>query len=159
MADNSPLTVSIPGFARQKVEVVPPGFFKGMQILVNGRPAPRGSHRGEYELTNDKGQAVKVTVRNQAFGLDYPQLMVDRKFIDIAPPLKWYWWALAVTPFLMVTFGQALGGLIGLIAVWVNIRLVRQSWHWLVRVAAVLGVTLLALAIWFLILLSLYRVT
>jgi hypothetical protein len=159
MFTSSPLPVSIPGFTHQKVEVIPPGFFKGMRLLVNGQPVPRGAHRGEYELTNDKGQPVKVKVCNQAFGLDYPQLMVGRQFINIAPPLKWFWWVLAVTPFLLVTFGQALGGLIGLIAVWVNIRLIRQPWHWLARVAAALGVTLLAVLLWFLILLTFYKET
>jgi glucan phosphoethanolaminetransferase (alkaline phosphatase superfamily) len=58
---------------------------------------------------------------------------------------------LAAVPFLLVTFGGGLGGLIGLIAVWINVRLIRKSWHWLVRLAVTLGVTLLAVALWFLI--------
>ena len=157
MVNNPPLAVSIPGFTRQKVEVVPPGFFKGIQLLVNGQPAPHGAHRGEYQLTDDKGQAVKVKFRNQAFGLDYPQLMIGRQFINIVPPLKWYWWGWSAVPFLMVTFGGALGGLIGLVAVWVNVRLIRQPWYWLARVAATLGVTLSAVAIWFLLFLSLFK--
>ena len=57
----------------------------------------------------------------------------------------------------MVTFGGALGGLIGLVAVWVNVRLIRQPWYWLARVAATLGVTLSAVAIWFLLFLSLFK--
>jgi hypothetical protein len=151
------LEVSIPGFTHQKVEVIPPGFFKGIQLLVNGKPAPQGSRRGEYQLTDDKGRAVSVKFRNQAFGLDYPQIMVGGQFINIVSPLKWYWWALAVVPLLLVAFGGGLGGLIGLIAVWVNVRLARQPWYWLARVGATLGVTLLAAGIWFLIFLSLYK--
>jgi hypothetical protein len=142
------VTISIPGFARQKVEVIPPGFFKGLQLLVAGQPAPRGERRGEYLLTDDKGQAVKARFRNQAFGLDYPQLQVGKQTINIAEPLKWYWWVLAALPFLLVTFGAALGGLIGLVAVWINIRLLRQPWHWVARLGATLGVTLLAVGLW-----------
>ena len=159
MINNSQLAVSIPGFTRQKVEVIPPGFFKGIQLLVNGKPAPRGARRGDYQLTNDKGQTVIVKFRNQAFGLDYPQIMVGGQFLNIVPPLKWYWWVLAAAPLLLVTFGGGLGGFIGLIAVWVNVRLIRQPWHWLLRVGVTLGVTLLAVAIWFLLFLSLYQET
>lgn len=142
------VTISIPGFARQKVEVIPPGFFKGLQLLVDGQPAPRGERRGEYLLTDDKGQTVKARFRNQAFGLDYPQLMVGRQMINIVEPLKWYWWVLVALPFLLVTFGAALGGLIGIIAVWINVRLLRQSWHWAARLGAILGITLLAMGLW-----------
>jgi hypothetical protein len=159
MINNPQQMVSIPGFTRQKVEVIPPGFFTGIMLLVNGQPAPHGAHRGEYRLRDDKGQTVTVKFRNQAFGLDYPQLMVGQQFINIVPPLRWFWWVWAAVPFLLVTFGGALGGLIGLIAVWVNVRLVRQPWHWLLRVGATLGVTLLAVAIWFLLFLSLYKET
>lgn len=85
MINNSQLAVSIPGFTRQKVEVIPPGFFKGIQLLVNGKPAPRGARRGDYQLTNDKGQTVIVKFRNQAFGLDYPQIMVGGQFLSRSP--------------------------------------------------------------------------
>jgi hypothetical protein len=155
MINDLQLAVSIPGFTRQRVEVIPPGFFKGIQLLVNGKPVPRGARRGEYRLTDDKGQAVILKFRSQAFGLDYPQILVGGKFIDIVPPLKWYWWALAAIPLLLVTFGGGLGGLIGLIAVWINVRLIRQPWHWLARVGATLVVTLLSVVIWFLIILQL----
>ena len=136
---SSPIPVAIPGFKRQKVEVIPPGFFKGLHLLLNGQPAPRGERRGEYQLTDDKGQMVRARFRNQAFGLDYPQLEVGKQTYNIVEPLKWYWWAVAVLPLLLVTFGGALGGVIGLIAAWGNIRLVRQAWHWLARLVADTG--------------------
>jgi hypothetical protein len=151
------ITVAIPGFTHQKVEIVPPGFFRGIQLLVNGQPAPQGSRRGEYLLTDDKGQSFSVRFRNQAFGLDYPQLELGKRTIHIVDPLKWYVWAWAVLPFLLVTFGGVLGGLIGLIAVWVNIRLLRQPWHWLARLGITLGVGLLALFTWLSLYLILYR--
>jgi len=149
------LAVTIPGITRQKVEVIPPGFFKGMQLMVDGRHAPPGARRGEYLLQKDDGQTVRVRFRSQAFGLDFPQLMVEKQFINIVPPLKWTWWAWGILPLLLVTFGGALGGLIGLIAVWINMRLLRQPWHWLARLGATLGITLLSLAIWFLLVLAL----
>jgi hypothetical protein len=145
---SSPLEVTIPGFKRQKVEVIPPGFFKGLQLLLNGQPAARGERRGEYLLTDDQGQVVRARFRNQAFGLDYPQLEVGKQTLNIVEPLKWYWWVVAVLPLLLVTFGGALGGLIGLIVAWGNIRLLRQPWHWLARLGAVLGMTLLAFGLW-----------
>jgi hypothetical protein len=152
-----PIAVTVPGFKRQKVEVIPPGFFKGLQLLLNGQPAARGDRRGEYLLTDDQGQVVRARFRNQAFGLDYPQLEVGKSTLNIVEPLKWYWWVVAVLPLLLVTFGGALGGLIGLIAAWGNIRLLRQSWHWLARLGAVLGVTLLSLICWLLLYLLLNR--
>jgi hypothetical protein len=157
VADFRLIKVAIPGFANQKVEVIPPGFFRGTHLMVNGQPAPKGSRRGEYLLTDDKGQPVTVRFRNQAFGLDYPQLELGKQTIHIVAPLKWYVWAWAILPFLLVTFGGALGGLIGLIAGWSNIRLMRQPWHWLARLGITLGVSLLALFTWFLLYLILYR--
>jgi len=154
MVYNPPLTISIPDFTHQKVEVIPPGLFRGTQLLINGQPALHGVRRGEYRLTDDHGQTVTVKFRNQAFGLDYPQLMVGRQFINIVQPLKWYWWAWAVIPFFLVTFGGALGGLI---AVWFNVRLLRRPWYWLARMGATLGVTLLAVASWLLLYLCFFR--
>ena len=151
---SSLITVTLPGFKRQKVEVSPPGFFKGIQLLVNGQPATRAERRGEYLLNDDNGQSVKVRFRNQAFGLDYPQMEIGKQTINIVEPLKWYWWILAALPFLLVTFGAALGGLIGIIAVWINIRLLRMPWHWLVRLAGALVITLLAVGLWVLLYLA-----
>jgi hypothetical protein len=151
------IRVNLPGFKRQRVEVIPPGFFKGLRLLLNGQPAPRSDHRGEFLLTDDKGQTVKARFRNQAFGLDYPQLKVGRESINIVDPLKWYWWMVAVLPLLLVTFGAGLGGLIGLISAWINVRLLRQPWHWLARLGAVLGVDLLSLFTWFMIYSLLFR--
>lgn len=149
------IKITMTGFKHQKIAVIPPGFFKGVLLLQNGQPAPRAEHRGEYLLTDDQGQTVKARFRNQAFGLDFPQLEVGKQTINIVDPLKWYWWAVAVLPMLLVTFGAGLGGLIGLIATWINIRLLRQPWHWLVRLCVTLCVALLSFGLWLLLYLTL----
>jgi hypothetical protein len=115
---------------------------------VNGQVPPPGKRRGEYLLKNDDGQELTVHFRNQIFGLDYPQLEVGTQTLNIVDPLKWYQWVLTILPVLLVAFGGALGGLIGMIAAWFNIRLFRQPWPWLAQVGTLLGITLLAVIIW-----------
>ncbi len=144
-----PISVPVPGFAHQKIEVIPPGFIRGIRLEVNGQTPPPGKRRGEYLLTNDDDQVLTARFRNQLFGLDFPQLAVGNQTFNIVAPLKWYEWAWAILPALLVTFGGALGGLIGVIGLWINIRLLRQPWHWLARLGATLGVTLLSVVVWF----------
>jgi hypothetical protein len=148
MNDKSVLPVSSPGFSRQKIEVILPSFFKGAGLMVNGKPVPKNIQQGVYLLTNDKGQSVRARFRNTAFGLDYPDLLIGDQPVSLFEPLKWYFWVWVVLPLLLVFVGGALGAVIGVAAVWINVRLLRGSWHWLARLGATLGVTLLAAGIW-----------
>jgi hypothetical protein len=72
--------------------VIPPGFFSGAKLLVNGEPAPRGPERGQMILPRDDVTAEIVTWESNPMWLNPPILLVGKARINIIEPLHWYDW-------------------------------------------------------------------
>lgn len=117
--------VRLPGFEGQEIVVEPAGFFAGPRLLVNGQPAQKGKGRGEMIVRRNDGKDVVFTFRNNF--LDVPGLLVDGKPLDLVEPLKWYEWAWNGLPLVMIFFGGALGGMLGVLAMSFNIKMFRSS--------------------------------
>ena len=123
--------VKLQGFEGQELVVEPAGLFSGPKLLVTGQPAPKGQGRGEMLIRRNDGKDVPVVFRNNF--LDIPALMVEGKSLDLVEPLKWYEWVWNALPILMIFFGGALGGLIGALAVTLNIKVFRSSENGLLK--------------------------
>lgn len=126
-------SVNLEGFEGQSIVVEPPGLITNVQLLVNGQPAPKGKKRGEMLLRRNDGKDVVASWKYNF--LDVPNLIVDGKTITVVPPLKWYEWAWNGLPILLVTFGGALGGLIGAIVFGFNLKIFRSSGNPLAKYA------------------------
>ena len=116
--------VKLPGFEGQEIVVEPAGFFSGPKLLVNGQPAPKGQGRGEMLIRRNDGKDVACAFRNNF--LDVPVLVVEGKPLNLVEPLKWYEWTWNGLPIVMI-FGGALGGLLGVLAITLNLKVFRSA--------------------------------
>jgi len=69
-------------------------------------------------------------------------------------PLKWYQWAWAGWPILLIFSGGAIGAVFGIIATSINVRLFRSELAPIVQYLAVAGVSGVAVALYFVIALA-----
>lgn len=148
--------VKINGFEGQTIEVQSPGFFSGYKLVVNGQPAPKGPKRDQMLLRRNDGVELLVTWKPQALGFDLPQLVVDGNAISLVEPLRWYEWVWSGLPILLVLAGGALGAFIGFIAFSVNTKIFRTSFTLFVKYLTTGGVFLLAVAVYYLIVLLIF---
>jgi hypothetical protein len=144
---NYPVTLT--GFEGQRVEVVPPGLVSGAKLLVNGQPAAAGPKRGQMLLLRDDGSQVIATWKPSALGFDVPKLVVDNQVVTVAVPLKWYQWAWAALPILLVFLGGAIGALCGIVGFSVNARIFRSGMNGVAKFAVTAVVSVVALAAYF----------
>jgi len=117
--------VQIPGFEGQNIKVQSGGLFSGTKLFVNGKQAGKGPKRGEMMLTDSYGSKVIATWRNNF--LDVPNLFIEGKLIRVVEPLKWYEWIWNGLPVVLVFVGGALGGVLGALAVSINISVFRSQ--------------------------------
>jgi hypothetical protein len=139
---------NIAGFEGQEIEVKV-SFWTGSKLLVNGKPAQRGQKRGEMLLQRNDGRQVSATWKQQALGLDVPQLVVDGNLIKLVEPLKWYEWLWSGLPILLAFMGGALGAIAGMIAVYFNSKVFRSGLNGWLKYAASGMVSILAVIVYF----------
>jgi hypothetical protein len=140
--------VTLPGFEGQEIVVEPAGFFSGPKLLVNGQPAPKGKGRGEMIIRRNDGKDVIVSFRSNF--LDVPALMVDDKPLNLVEPLKWYEWIWNGFPIVMIFFGGALGGMLGVLAMSFNLKMFRSSENAVLKYALTGAIGLGAFMLYFL---------
>ena len=119
--------VQIEGFEGQSIVVQAPGFLAGPKLLVNGQPAAKGPKRNQLSLRRNDGMEAVVQWKPRALGLDVPQLLVDGQTVEVVESLKWYEWLWSALPLVLIFSGGAIGGLLGAIGLFANIKLFRSS--------------------------------
>jgi hypothetical protein len=141
-------TVNIEGLENQKIEVRV-RFWSGPKLLINGEPARKGTKRGEMILQRNDGRQVTASWKPQFLGLDVPQLVVDGKTINLVEPLQWYQWLLGGWPVLLLFVGGALGAIIGMIAVAINLKVFRAEMNDALKYMLSVVVSILAVVVYF----------
>jgi len=96
--------------------VVKTSLLSGTRLFVNGQKAARGPKMGTMSLTRNDGGVVTAEWKQQMFGFDTPQLVVDGKTYVLTQPLKWYEVVLSALPIALVFIGGLLGAIVGVVA-------------------------------------------
>ncbi|HHX64680.1 MAG TPA: hypothetical protein GX702_07320 [Chloroflexi bacterium] len=151
--------VKIKGFGNQDIAIRPSGFFTGPQLLVNGRPAPRGARFGEMLLRRSDGREITARWKPQLLGLDTPALEVDGQLIYVGNPLRWYDVLWSALPILLVFVGGMVGVVVGMVAFTINRTILRSQVSPVSRYALTALVSVLAVVFCMLAVTLLYRVT
>lgn len=111
-------------FQKQQLTVRPAGWFSASQVLLNGARLKRV--KGVYLARADDGSDVSIRL-GAAFGDPVPTLRVGDEVVQLAKPLKWFEYAWAALPMLLLFVGGALGGLAGALGSYCNFRIFRSD--------------------------------
>lgn len=137
--------VNLQGFEGQTIEVQSQGMLSGAKLLVNGKPASKGTKRGEMLLQRNDGR--EVVAKFQTAFLDVSKLEVDGQIIQVVEPLKWYEWAWNALPLLIAFIGGMIPFLIGFAAFSINATLFRSQKNTLAKYGLTALVSFAALAV------------
>jgi hypothetical protein len=122
--------------------------WRGMTLLVDGRPATRQG-RKRYLIPTDDGGSETLELKPGFLSLD-PKVIFRDETHELEEPLAWYEWVLVALPLLLVV-GGAVGGALGVIAVFINHRIIRSKMSTPARIGTSLGVTVAATIAWIII--------
>ncbi len=119
----------------------------GLRVSVAGERLPRLRERGRpaWSIPMADGTTRRVSFGGQMTGLQ--AIVDDGPTIQLERRLAIWELILAALPFGLIGLTGLAGGVVGLFAVVVDLRLLRMSWPLLVRVLATLGVFVLAFAV------------
>lgn len=138
----------IEGFEDRELEVNV-SFWSGPKLLIDGKPAPKGSKRGELLLTRSDGSQAVVRWQPQLLGFDVPKMLVDGKVANLVEPLKWYQIVWSGLPILLLFVGGAIGALAGLLGFSASARVFRSNLNGFVKYLVSAGVSLLAVVAYY----------
>ncbi len=118
-------------------------------VTVGGVPAPRTGSR-EFALPGKRGRTVQAIVRSRLTD-PYPSLEIGGISHRTGPKVPAVLQVLAMLPFLLVTVGGILGGIIGAFGVVANLAVARNRIPVLVKTLIMIGVAAVGYLIWALI--------
>ncbi|MCH7586859.1 MAG: hypothetical protein IIC78_02305 [Chloroflexi bacterium] len=120
------IPLKLVGFEGQNLTLQTAGFFKPAKIIVGGKVASKGSKRDQYVIFDNNGFKVVVQLK-QSFVDPIPKLVVDGQLIRLAKPLNALQWIWSAIPMVLIFIGGGIGGAIGAVAFWINMRVFRSE--------------------------------
>ncbi|MBG6065058.1 hypothetical protein [Micromonospora ureilytica] len=114
-------------------------------VTVGGVPAPRTGKR--FALPTVDGGVVQATLRS-TIADPYPTLEVNGVKHRTGPVTPILLRILALLPFLLLTVGGILGGLVGALGVGANLTIVRTPMATPVKALAMVGVAIGTVIVW-----------
>ncbi len=121
-----PTPVHLPGFEGHTL-IVESNLWSGKPTLtLNGTPVAPNDEKNEFLLPSSDGQQTLVRVK-PAFSDLAPVLEVNGQTIFTARALTPFEWIWAAFPIVLLFFGGALGGGLGVFAAFTNIFLIRDE--------------------------------
>lgn len=122
------------------------GFWGRPVLVENGQPAEKGEARSELRLVKSDGSEATALMRFQTLGIQ-PYLIIEGKVYRLPSPLKWYHWLWSAIPLLLIAGGMT-GGILGALAFYFSLRILRSDRPAVQRFLSALGLSILALFLW-----------
>jgi hypothetical protein len=119
--------VVIEGFEDHEITLRSSPWGAASTLLVDGETAPAGPRRNQYILTRADGSEALVKLRSGLFD-PLPQVIVDGKVFNVAPPLSWPVTVWCYLPLLLCFTPGFDGIMLGLAGSWINTRMFRTEW-------------------------------
>ncbi|HEU0187686.1 MAG TPA: hypothetical protein VFR06_07330 [Gallionellaceae bacterium] len=120
-----------PAFQQQHLVVHAARLVRAPRLQLNGEFV--GGKKGCCQVINDAGNSVQVCLKWR-FPDPVPRVTIDGAAVDIAHPLAWYVYAWCALPALLLYSGgifgwsgNVLGGVIGLLGTYLNLRIMRSE--------------------------------
>jgi hypothetical protein len=100
--------------------------FSAPRLLLDNAPAPAGPKPLEYLLTTTDGIEVPIRLQSSQFGSTVDVVIGDQ-VSSIMAPLQWYEWMWLGVPLLLILGGGMIGGAIGGLCAFLNMRIFRSQ--------------------------------
>jgi len=113
-----------PAFTTQRVAIETAGWFTGPKLLANGAIVKK--QKGTYLVVSDSGAEIPVKLKYN-FIDPIPKVTVAEDSVELALPLKWYEYAWAGIPVLLIFTGGAIGGFVGALGACASGRVFRSD--------------------------------
>lgn len=119
--------LNLPGFEFRQ-PLLRTSWFRGPVFIQEGVPAAKAKTRGRFILRKNDGTSVEARVVPRSLGFDpVPDVEIDGHRMTLVPPLRWWQWLLSGLPLILVFAGGAAGGLIGAVATYANVAILRSG--------------------------------
>jgi hypothetical protein len=118
------LELTHPAFKTRRLAIETAGWFTGPKLVVNGSVAEK--RKGTYLVASDTGTEIPIKLKYN-FVDPIPKVTVGGESIELAPPLKWYEYAWAGIPVLLIFVGGAIGGFVGALGACASGRIFRGN--------------------------------
>ncbi|KAA3645364.1 MAG: hypothetical protein DWQ07_12920 [Chloroflexi bacterium] len=117
--------ILVDGFENQDIRYIPTGWFSTARLLVNGEPPVATENGLRWVLTRDDGETVLAHFHSKSIFSNLQTLEVDGKGYrpEGLESIKWYQYLWCSFPIVLIFVGGAIGGLIGAIAMFLNIQI------------------------------------
>lgn len=137
---------NIPGTTEPAITVRRPAL-GSISVLVDGHPAKRRKGRTlSFDIPLADGSVTELHLTGQWTGL---KAVVNGVETPLEPRVPRFAIAMMFLPLALGLVGGLLGASFGLGAAAINARVARGPWAWPIKVAAMLGATVLAVALYF----------
>ena len=138
---------TLPDFPDDRFEIQQ-NFFGAPSILKNGFEVERSSEKGRPYLLPAAGGSVVKAYPKPSFPDMIPQLEINGIKHRTVPKLPVAEYVVACLPLVLVAVGGGLGGLLGVLAMFLNLRVFRGSGTAFKKYAVAIAITLVAFVIW-----------
>jgi hypothetical protein len=143
--------LQLQGFEGRKIEIRAPGFLSDYMLLIDDKHVEKGPQRGQMLLRRNDGTEVVATWKKMGFGLDVPQLQIGTTVVAAVKPLAWYQWVWSGLAVFLVFTGGAIGGMLGALALAVNVRLFHEPLPEFLKYVATAVASVVALLLYMLV--------
>ena len=145
--------VTIDGVDNGRVTLAMGGLVPNPKLLLDGKPLAAGTD-GLFRVPRKKGTDAIITVKTSFFD-PLPAITVDQTPVVLAPPLAWYEWLWAASPFGLAIIGGVIGGMMGALAAYVNISIFRSNRPQIEKYLFSAGVSFAVFMVWIFIVVAL----
>jgi hypothetical protein len=118
------LELTHPAFKTRRLAIETASWFTGPKLVVNGSVAEK--RKGTYLVASDDGAEIPIKLKYN-FLDPIPKVTVGDESIELAPSLKWYEYAWAGIPVLLIFVGGAIGGFVGALSACASGRVFRSN--------------------------------
>jgi hypothetical protein len=119
------------------------------KILVNGTLAPQGKDKNQFIIKSETGIETIVDLKITNLFDIVPTVELNGSPVKVVKPLAWYEYVVIALPLVLIGIGGAIGGMIGAIAATFTRSIMRSNLNPVMRYAASVGVTIIAVTIWY----------
>ena len=120
--------IEIDGFEGHQIAVETRGLIGRPRIYFDGLPVRDGPKKGQFILQRNDGLKVTAEVRPKLFDI-VPAVIVEGEQLNVAESLRFYQVIWAALPMMLLFIGGLVGGAIGGVAFWFNLKVFRSDIH------------------------------